>query len=180
MLKGLPRQRGVSIIEAMIVVAIIVVLLVLTVPMGLEWLANSRIRSAADSMLTGLQLARAEAVRRNVLVEFVLDAAPATGWTVRAVVSGEEIQKRAAGEGTSDVIVAITPNGATRVSFDGLGRRAPNVDASNPIERFNIDLPTTVLAADKTRDLRLQVGLGGQVVMCDPNVATEGDVRKCP
>lgn len=177
---ALRRQRGVSIIEAMIVVAIIVVLLVLTVPIGMEWLANSRIRSASDSMLAGLQLARAEAVRRNVLVEFVLDAAPATGWTVRAAVSGAEIQKRAAGEGTSDVIVAVTPNGATRVSFDGLGRRAPNADASNPIERFDLDLPATVLAAEKTRNLRLQVGLGGQVVMCDPNVTTVGDVRKCP
>lgn len=176
----LTRQRGMSIIEAMIVVTVIVVLLVLAVPMGLEWIANSRIRSAAESMLTGLQLARAEAVRRNVAVEFVLDAAPSTGWTVRAAVSGEEIQKRAAGEGTSDVMVTVTPNGATRVSFDGLGRRTANIDASNPIERFNLDLPATVLAPEKTRDLRLQVGFGGQIVMCDPNVATEGDVRKCP
>lgn len=174
------RQRGVSIIEAMIVVAVVVVLLMLALPMGLEWLANSRIRSAGEGVLAGLQLARAEAVRRNVPVEFVLDAPPSTAWTVRIAFSGEEIQRRAAGEGTSDVTVTAIPNGATRISFDGLGRRAANIDASNPIESFNLDLPTSVLPAEKTRDLRLQVGFGGQIVMCDPNVTTEGDVRKCP
>lgn len=174
------RQRGISIIEAMIVMTVIVILLVGAVPMGQEWLANSRIRSAAESMLSGLQLARAEAVKRNAAVEFVLDATPGAGWTVRTALSGEEIQKRAAGEGTSDVTMAVTPGGATRVTFDGLGRRVANIDASNPIDSVDLDLPATVLAPDKTRDLRVQLGLGGQIVLCDPNVAAAGDVRRCP
>lgn len=173
------RQRGVSVIEAMIVVTVMAIMLQLAVPMGTEWLANSRIRSASESMLAGLQMARAEAVRRNVAVEFVLDAVPATGWTVRTALSGEEIQKRAAGEGTADVTVSVSPNGATRVTFDGLGRRTTNVDASNPIDRLDLDLPTSVLPASSSRDLRLQLGLGGQIVMCDPNV-TGSDVRTCP
>ena len=177
---NLPRQRGVSIVETMIVLTVIVLLLLPAVPMGVEWLANSRIRSAAESMLVGLQLARNEAVRRNIAVEFVLDAAPAAGWTVRTALSGEEIQSRASGEGTADVTVTVTPNGATRVSFDGLGRRTANIDASNAIDRLDLDLPAAVLAADRTRDLRLQLGLGGQIVMCDPNVTAASDVRRCP
>lgn len=180
MLSVLSRQRGVSIIEVMITVALIVILLVLAVPMATEWMANQRIRTAADSILSGLQLARAEAVRRNVTVEFVLDAAPATGWTVQTVVSGEEIQKRAAGEGTADVLAAVTPIGAAKITFDGLGRRTANNDATSPIEKLDVDLPAAVLAADKTRDLRLQVGIGGQITLCDPNVSVVGDVRKCP
>src|SRR5690606_23279211 len=124
--------------------------------------------------------ARAEAVKRNVPVEFVLDAPPASGWTVRVALSGEEIQTRAAGEGTADVTVTAAPNGATVVSFDGLGRRTANIDTSAPIDRLDIDLPTTVLPAAKTRDLRVQLGLGGQIVMCDPNVTVDSDVRKCP
>ncbi len=180
MLTSLRRQRGISIIESMIVVTVIAIMLALSAPMGAEWLANSRIRSAAESMLAGLQLARAEAVKRNTPVEFVLDAPPAAGWTVRVALSGEEIQKKAAGEGTADVTVTAAPSGAARVSFDGLGRRTANIDTSNPIDRLDLDLPTTVLAADKTRDLRLQLGLGGQIVMCDPNVTADGDVRKCP
>lgn len=180
MLTAPRRQRGFSVIEAMIVVTVIAIMMVLSAPMSVEWLANSRIRTAAESMLAGLQLARAEAVKRNTAVEFVLDAAPAAGWTVRVALSGEEIQTRAAGEGTADVTVAATPSGAARISFDGLGRRATNIDASAPLERLDLDLPASVLAADKTRDLRLQLGTGGQIVMCDPNVTATGDVRKCP
>lgn len=174
------RQRGVSIIETMIVVTVFAILLVGAMPTAQQWLANSRIRTATESVLAGLQLARAEAVKRNVAVEFVLDAPPSVGWTVRTALSGEVIQTRAAGEGTFDVTVAATPGGATRVSFDGLGRRTANIDASVPLDSMSVDLPATVLAADKTRDLRLQLGLGGQVLVCDPNVAAVGDVRKCP
>lgn len=174
------RQRGVSVIEAMIVLTVMVILLIGAVPLGQEWLANSRIRSAAESMLAGLQLARAEAVKRNAVVEFVLDAAPAAGWTVRTALLGEEIQTKATGEGTADVTATVTPNGATRISFDGLGRRAANIDMSASIERVDLDLPATVLAADRTRDLRLQFGLGGQIILCDPNVVADSDVRRCP
>jgi type IV fimbrial biogenesis protein FimT len=172
-------QRGISVIEAMIVVVLIAILLVLALPAGMEWIANQRIRTAAESLLVGLQLARVEAVRRNAVVEFVLDDAVATAWTVRTA-AGEEIQHRAAGEGTADVIVAVTPGGATRVSFDGLGRRTANTDGSVPIDRIDVDLPADVLPTDKTRDLRLQVGVGGQILMCDPNVTAGDDVRRCP
>lgn len=174
------RQRGISVIESMIVVTVIAILLMGALPMGQEWLANSRIRAAAESMLAGLQLARAEAVKRNVVVEFVLTSGSTTAWTVRTALSGDEIQTRAAGEGTSAVTATAAPAGATRVSFDGLGRRTANIDASDPIARVDLDLPATVLAADKTRNLRLQLGLGGQITMCDPNVTATGDVRKCP
>jgi len=174
------RQRGVSIVEAAIVMAVLAILLAGALPSAQEWLANSRIRSAAESMLAGLQMARAEALKRNVAVEFVLDGSSTSGWTVRTALSGEQLQQRAAGEGTADVTVSASPAGATRVSFDGLGRRTANIDGSDPIDRIDIDLPASVLAADKTRDLRLQLGLGGQVAMCDPNVTASGDVRKCP
>lgn len=171
------RQRGVTIIEAMIVVALIVILLVLALPAGMEWLANSRIRTAGESMLAGLQLARAEAVRRNARIEFRWDGGAA--WTVQTA-AGAVIQQRSAGEGTTDVLAAATPNGASRVTFDGLGRQRANADASSPIQRIDLDLPTSVLAADKSRNLRLQIGIGGQVLMCDPSVTDTGDVRICP
>lgn len=170
-------QRGVTVIEAMIVVALIAIIIAVGLPMATEWLANSRIRTASESMLAGLQLARAEAVRRNDLVEFVLTGG--TGWMVRTV-SGTDVQTRSAGEGTADVVIAVTPDNTTRVTFDGLGRRRANIDGSASVERIDIDLPTTVLPADKSRDLRLLVGIGGQIIMCDPTVTATGDVRKCP
>lgn len=173
------HQRGVTIIEAMVVVAVIAILLASVAPTGGEWLANSRIRSASESMLAGLQLARTEAVRRNARVEFVLDGTTGGDWTVRTALSGEEIQQRAPGEGTSNVTITAAPQGATRISFDGLGRRTINDDGSDPITSIDLDLPETILASNKTRNLRLQIDLGGQITMCDPNVSTADDVRKC-
>lgn len=171
------RQSGVTLIEALIVVALIVILLVLALPMVGEWLANGRIRTAAESLLVGLQLARAEAVRRNAPVEFVLGSG--VGYTVRTQ-TGETIQSRSAAEATADVIVEATPGGATTVSFDGLGRRIANVDTSAPLERIDLDLPATVLSPEKTRDLRLVISSGGQITLCDPNVTATDDVRRCP
>lgn len=171
------RHRGVGIIESMIVVALVAILLALAMPSAAEWLANSRIRTAGESMLAGLQLARAEAVRRNDRIEFRLDGGAA--WTVQTA-AGAQIQQRGAGEGTADVVTTVTPAGATRVTFDGLGRQRANADASTPIQRIAIDLPTSVLPASKTRDLRLTIGIGGQVLMCDPNVTDAYDVRICP
>jgi type IV fimbrial biogenesis protein FimT len=170
-------QQGVTVIEAMIVVALIAIIIALGLPMTSEWMANARIRTASESMLAGVQLARAEAVRRNDLVEF--DLTGGAGWAVRTA-SGTAIQSRAAGEGTADVVIAVAPNGTTRVTFDGLGRRRPNVDGTVSAESIDIDLPTTVLPADKSRNLRLLVGIGGQIIMCDPTVTDTGDVRICP
>lgn len=171
------RQSGVTLIEALIVVALIVILLILALPMVGDWLANGRIRTAAESLLAGLQLARAEAVRRNTPVEF--DLGPGTGFTVRTH-TGEVIQSRSAAEATADVIVQTTPSNATAVSFDGLGRITANIDASVPLDHIDLDLPTNVLPPEKTRDLRLVISLGGQITLCDPNVTATDDVRRCP
>lgn len=170
-------QTGVSVIEAMVVVALIVILVLLALPMANEWLANSRIRVAAEGMLAGLQMARAEAVRRNDLVEFRLDGG--AGWAVRSS-DGSTIQTRAATEGTADVVITTLPNNASRVTFDGLGRRSNNLDGTAPIERILIDLPAAVLSPENSRDLRIDIGVGGQVLLCDPAVVDANDVRKCP
>ncbi|MCX7896394.1 MAG: GspH/FimT family pseudopilin [Rhodocyclaceae bacterium] len=171
------RPRGVSLIEGLIVVALVAILLVLAAPAIGDWLANSRIRTAGESLLAGLQLARMEAVRRNAIVEFALG--PGTGFVVRTQ-AGEVIQQRAAAEGSADVVATTTPNGTSIVSFDGLGRRVANLDGSPSIDRIDLDLPAAVLPPERTRNLRLVVGMGGQIVFCDPNVTAADDVRRCP
>jgi len=65
-------QRGFTIIEVMITLAVIGVLLGLGAPGFIEWLQNQQIRAAAEATLNGLQVARGEAVRRNTPVRFQL------------------------------------------------------------------------------------------------------------
>ena len=59
------RQRGLTLIELMIGVVITGILLAMGVPSFASWLQSSQIRTAAGSILDGLQLAHAEAIRRN-------------------------------------------------------------------------------------------------------------------
>lgn len=66
------RQKGVSLIEVLIGIALLAVLMGLGMPQYATFLANARLRAAAEGISTGLSLARAEAVKRNARVEMVL------------------------------------------------------------------------------------------------------------
>ena len=72
MLSMRASQRGFTIIEVMISLAVLGVLISLGAPGFVEWLQNQQIRAAAEATLNGLQVARGEAVRRNTPVRFQL------------------------------------------------------------------------------------------------------------
>lgn len=63
---------GFSLIELVITVAIMGILLALALPSFSTYLRNAKLRAAAETFLTGVQLARSEAVRMNTSVEFLL------------------------------------------------------------------------------------------------------------
>ena len=65
-------HRGASLIELMVGITLLALLVGLGVPTFSEWLQNARIRAAAESIQTGLQQAKAEAVRRNRPARFQL------------------------------------------------------------------------------------------------------------
>lgn len=66
------RRNGFSLIELMVVVAIAGILLGLGVSSFNTMLATTRTRSTAESILSGLRLARSEAIRRNAPMRFQL------------------------------------------------------------------------------------------------------------
>lgn len=66
------RQHGVSLIELIIGLVIMGILLAMAIPNFMTWIQNTKIRTTAEAMLNGLQLAKAEAVRRNTLIRFQL------------------------------------------------------------------------------------------------------------
>lgn len=76
-------QYGFSLIELMVALAIAIILMGVAMPSFALWMTNTRIKSTAESMLSGIQLARAEAVRKNVRTRFQLtDGDGHTGWAV--------------------------------------------------------------------------------------------------
>jgi type IV fimbrial biogenesis protein FimT len=65
-------SRGMTLIEIMIGVAIVAILMVMAVPSFSGWIKNQGIRGASESILSGLQLARAEALKKNTQMRFQL------------------------------------------------------------------------------------------------------------
>lgn len=76
-------QRGVTMIEVMVTVAIIAIVLGIGMPSLSSWMQNTQVKAAAESVLTGLQLARAEAVRQNAKTRFqLMDATGMASWAI--------------------------------------------------------------------------------------------------
>jgi len=72
MLNSIQREAGFTLIEILIGITIMGILLVMGIPSFKSWIQNTQIRTATEAIQNGLELARAEAVRRNTQVRFQL------------------------------------------------------------------------------------------------------------
>lgn len=166
------RHTGFSLVELLVGVAILGILAAVAMPSFQDWIKNTQIRNAAESIQNGLQRARSEAVLRNSDVAFVLGTN--SSWTVSVVAPAAVIDSRASTEGSSNVTVTVTPVGATTVTFNNFGIvRAANADASLPFTQVNL------AATGGSQNLRVTIGIGGNVRLCDPNLATGSSPRAC-
>lgn len=177
-MKALPAMRmtGVTLIEIIVALAIFGLLIAMAMPSYTTWIQNTQVRGAAEAILNGMKSARAEAIRRNATVQLVLAAN--SDWEVRVVGTGESVESRFGADGSPNVALTLTPADATTITFNGLGRVVANNDASPPITQVDID--STTLASENSRDLRVTVGTGGDVRMCDPDAGIHAnDPRHC-
>ncbi|GAB4181397.1 MAG: hypothetical protein OHK0026_13540 [Rhodocyclaceae bacterium] len=166
------RGRGFTLAELVIALAILAIIATLALPSFQTMIENQRLRAAAESVLNGLQLARAEAIRRNTRVRLVMNGAT-PGWTVE-LDDGTDIQVRPAGETGSGLTVALTPDGATTATFNAFGRLVGNADASASITQIDLSI------AGNARPLRVQLNAAGLIRMCENSTyLPEGDPRRC-
>ncbi len=172
------KQAGFTLVELMIVVAIIGIVSALAAPSYRAWIQNTKVRTAAESILNGIQKARSEALMRNTPMKFTLGANSA--WTVECVTPaaracsdliGGIIETRSNNDGgTASAIVTPTPGGANNVTFTGLGVKS--TIAANQLNGVGVSF------AGADRNLNITLGAGGNVRLCDPN-AKSTDPRKC-
>ncbi len=169
-------QKGVTLIELMIAIVIMAILLSIALPNFQTWMLNAQIRTATESIQNGLQLARAEAVRRNERVKFVMGTA--SSWAV-STDAGAAIQSRTSNEGSSNVTITVTPGTATTATFNALGRIVANADATATLTQIDLDVPTTILPANLSQNLSIMITSGGQTRSCDPRFNATSDPRAC-
>ena len=165
---------GFTLVEMMIAIAIFALLVLAALPEVRTWVQNTQIRTAAEGILNGLQLARTEAVRRNTDME--LEMIGVSGWNAKVASSGQIVQSRPSGEGSGSAVLVIKPDGAAKVTFNGLGRLVSNGDGTASITEIKVD--STAISAASTRELCVTVSSGGAIRLCDPQVAA-GDTRAC-
>jgi type IV fimbrial biogenesis protein FimT len=201
---NLRSSRGFTIVELMVGVTIVAIILAAAAPSFGGMLQNSKLGNAAASYMTGLQLARAEAIRRNQAVEFILTANPVTtgvensatpsvngaNWVVRVMPAGETtyalVEAKPAIEGSGGTASPISIVGATAsdaptgssfdgsVVFNGFGGIANGI----PLD-FEITIPGKCAPNDgPIRCQRIRARPGGQLQLCDP-IAEAGDSRAC-
>ena len=202
------QMRGMTMIELAVTMVILALLLVGAGPSIGAWMRNTQVRNTASSMLAGLNRARNEAMRRNTAVRFSLvslaDSAvmgsscalsdTGVSWVVSvrdpasncqyapATVAADAndpmiVETNAGGVGGKNVVVAarVADNsaGANTVTFNSFGRVA---DAA-PIAFINF---SNDVAGNDFRRLRIEIGNGGTVRMCDRAITSTTDPRYCP
>lgn len=189
------RQRGLSLVEIVVVLAIVSMLVMMAAPTFSTWVINSRIRGTAEAMQFGLQFAKAEAVARNTRVRFQLtdtldNACVASlnglNWVVNLDPNAAPDQVEGncgtpANDGAPPFILQTRPGAtsgttqvvasATSIVFNGLGRQVPpaGVAAANlTIAISNPNAGTCVAAGGELTCLNVVVTPAGQIRMCNP------------
>jgi type IV fimbrial biogenesis protein FimT len=188
---------GVTLIELMIAIAIIGILLLAGLPEASRWIQNTRIRTAAESISNGLQLARGEAVRRNAPVAFVLTSNAPTAvnvgtapnnsgpnWLVRVfdstglynpnpptIPTQADYFIQGAAETGANVSISLVPPSVPNIVFTGLGRAT--ADGINPLPA----VPNTIQVTNPTGGAC--VAAAGPMHCLNVVVQPGGQIRMC-
>lgn len=111
------RLRGFSLLELMVVVAIMGILMALAAPAVTEWLASQRVRETAADLHMSLVRARNEAISRNFAVAVTPEGGNwASGWSIaNPNFSGQFIEQHAD-------VPGATISGAGTITFTQVGR----------------------------------------------------------
>lgn len=190
---AMKSQRGFSMIEVVVTIAIMGILLAAAMPSVGDWMSKAKVRNTAESLVNGLQQARGLAVTNNRPVTFymvtTLTSACALSNSVGSWVVSQTspvgqcdststsviMAKGSVQDGGGAKVGAYQSNNttaATAVTFNGLGMLAQS-SLSTAIRNI------TVAKADDSSPLRIQISPGGAARLCDPNVNTVGDTRRC-
>ncbi len=168
------RPGGFTLVELIVTMAVLGLLAMAVAPSVADWLRNTRVRGAAESMLAGLQRARSEALRSNETVTFWLvagsddrvvddtcalssaagswvvsrqDPVGACGTTPSPTTAPQVVESHAAGDNFAGIAVAASNAAAAAaecVRFNGFGR----VVAADVLPADNCRTPSQIATID--------------------------------
>ncbi|RDB42292.1 prepilin-type N-terminal cleavage/methylation domain-containing protein [Halomonas sp. DQ26W] len=138
------NARGFTLIELLVTIAVAAIMATIAVPGFQGMMASNRVASDYNEILSGLNHARSEAIKRRENVTFRITQANGE-WAYEILVGGNELALRSG----RDDKVTVDP---VIVVFNSLGRRQ-SCTTSNCI--------TTISRGDKSE--RIQVSITGRI-----------------
>lgn len=174
----LRRERGLTLIELVVAMAIFVALFFIAAPDFRIWIENTRMRTVSEALQNGVRQAQAEAVRRNrTVVFFLTNEEPSLGanavangvnWGLRTLpLFPGDAAEYIRGSAFSDVAAGVAIAGPASLCFNAAGQQVTVAAEGCVAGATNYDV--TRVGAD--RRLRVVASLGGRVRMCDPDKA---------
>ncbi|MBW8831561.1 MAG: GspH/FimT family pseudopilin [Burkholderiales bacterium] len=185
------RPHGFSLIELMITVTILSLLMLVAAPAMATWIADSRVRTAAESIQNALRLAQSQAMSRNRLSVFALTSAKPE-WNAKPTENGSnwyvQLQPLSGSDEAANATAAdffvqsnafatqsgVSIDGPSLLCFGPLGQQAA-------VDKDSTTLGVACKKADpavytvsnssnpNSRALKVFAYLGGRVRMCDPS-----------
>lgn len=203
-----PRSGGFTLIEAIVVVAILGILASVGIPSMSSWLLGRKAQAAAGYYADGLAFARSQAIGHNSKSRLVLEDHAASGqlqWRVDLCYpsADDDCLEDSAGWSSADAPAAGDPHGAAGDksvvrSADGLpsaqalallvrpaGASAAYftqlgwIDTRISPQIARITLSPTAGREGAFNTLAVSLTLAGMAMRCDPNLAAP-DRRRCP
>ncbi len=144
------RQRGFTLLELMMVVAIFGIITMMAVPAFQQMIESERVRTISQDLYSDLVLARSEAIKTNgnAVIAPVDPGQWHLGWTVTGA---QLVVTRSA---YTDIAITTTPVGLTNVTYTRTGRIS---NAVSPSFKIASDLP----APDQDLTRCLTIDLSG-------------------
>jgi type IV fimbrial biogenesis protein FimT len=180
--KGRVISRGFTMVELMVVVALVAIILALAAPSFTGTLARKRMEGVASELATDIQYARSEAAHRNAAVGVVFGSNCYTVYVVgttdatacAALGTGGTSLKNVQVGGGSTLTFAPTTSGAF-IAFDPIRGMATDAGAGTT----DLSGSVTVTNSAGNWQIRALVTRVGRAKLCSPNNTVTGLATDC-
>ncbi|MBK6865937.1 MAG: GspH/FimT family pseudopilin [Ideonella sp.] len=171
--RGARCAAGFTLIELMVTISLIVVVMALAAPSFTAFQRNAQLTSSANTLLSSLSAARAEAMKRgrNVTVTPSAGSNWGSGWIVfvdedaSGTMNGTEAALATEPAPESTITIATVPTGTAYVMFNGSGY--PRL-TSGAFQASSIDFTHTLSGEQR----RIVSSPAGRLRICKPDSTT--------